>query len=60
MTEDQILGLTYGVMVLVLVGSALIVRRLPSGKALRMALAWVAIFIVAYGLARVFDIRLHG
>lgn len=56
MTEDQLLGLTYGVMLLVLVGSALVVRRMPAGKTLRMALAWVAIFAIAYGLAHVFEI----
>lgn len=60
MTEDQALGLTYGVMLLVLVGSALLVRRLPAGKAFRMALAWVAIFIIAYGLAHAFEISTSG
>ena len=35
----------------VFVASALIGRRIPMGKAARMALAWVAIFIVAIAIA---------
>ena len=31
--------------------SALAARRLPVGATAKMALAWIAIFLVAYGLA---------
>lgn len=46
MSGDQGAYLLYTVLLLVLVGSALVARRLPAGKTLRMALAWVAIFAV--------------
>lgn len=44
MNEDQALQATAAVMCLVLVGSALVSRRLPLGQTLRMVLIWVAIF----------------
>jgi aspartyl protease family protein len=34
----------------VFVASALIGRRLPVGRMVKMALAWVAIFLVAIGI----------
>ena len=46
MSGDQGAYLLYTVLLLVLVGGALVVRRLAAGKTLRMALAWVAIFAV--------------
>ncbi|HEU0311496.1 MAG TPA: TIGR02281 family clan AA aspartic protease [Sphingomicrobium sp.] len=48
MTNDQGLNLLYMVLLLVLVGSALVSRRLPVGKTAKMAAAWVAIFAVGF------------
>jgi len=47
MTGDQTGGLIWGIGALVLVVSALAARRLPLGQTVKMALAWVAIFLVA-------------
>ncbi|MGE4323900.1 MAG: TIGR02281 family clan AA aspartic protease [Sphingobium sp.] len=44
-TGDQALSTIWYLMALVLVGSALVSRRLPAGGAIRMALTWVAIFV---------------
>lgn len=44
MSSDQTANLVYSLLLLVLVGSSLIARRLPLGQTLRHALAWVAIF----------------
>lgn len=46
MTEGQGLNLIWVVVLLVVVGSALISRRIPIGQAAKMALAWVAIFAI--------------
>ena len=35
----------------VFVASALIGRRIPAGKAVKMALIWIAIFMVAIAIA---------
>ncbi len=43
-------SLVYGVIALVFVASALIGMRLPIGKAIRMMLAWLAIFAVGFVL----------
>jgi aspartyl protease family protein len=48
MSEDQGLNLIYMVLLLVLVGSALVSRRLPMGKTLKMAAAWAAIFAAGF------------
>ena len=48
MSGDQGAYLLYMVLLLVLVGSALVSRRLPMGKTLKMASAWVAIFAVIF------------
>jgi aspartyl protease family protein len=40
----------YYILLLVLVASSLIGMRLPLGKVVKMALAWVAIFGVAFGI----------
>jgi aspartyl protease family protein len=45
---DQALNLVYLFACLVLVASALIVRRLPLGHGLKMAGAWLAIFAVLF------------
>jgi aspartyl protease family protein len=48
MSGDQGAYLLYMVLMLVLVGSALVSRRLPMGKTLKMASAWAAIFAVIF------------
>jgi aspartyl protease family protein len=45
---DQALNFIYLIGCLVLVGSALMVRRLPVGQSLRMLLAWLLIFAAAF------------
>ena len=46
--EDQALGLVYLVGALVLVVSALMVRRIPIGQGLKMFAGWVLIFLAAF------------
>lgn len=46
MTDGQGISLVWAVVMLVVVGSALIARRIPLGQAAKMALAWVAIFAI--------------
>lgn len=58
MTSDQILGLIYGAMVLVLVGSALAIRRSSGKHMLRLALAWGVIFMTGLLLAKIFGLSL--
>ncbi len=48
MSGDKGAYLLYMVLLLVLVGSALLSRRLPMGKTLKMAAAWMAIFGVIF------------
>lgn len=50
MSEDQGGNLLYMVLALVLVGSSLIGMRLPVGKAVKMAAAWMAIFAVGFAI----------
>jgi aspartyl protease family protein len=45
---DQALNFIYLIGCLVLVGSALTVRRLPFGQSVRMVLAWLLIFAAAF------------
>lgn len=47
MTSDTTANALYMVLLLVLVGSSLVARRMPLGQAVKMALAWVAIFAAA-------------
>lgn len=47
---DDLARWIWGIGALVLVGSSLISRRLPIGQALKMTLAWVAIFSVVFVL----------
>ena len=47
MADWQTAGLIGGIGCLVLVLSGLVARRIPLGQAAKMALAWVAIFLVA-------------
>lgn len=48
MTGDQGLNLLYMVLLVVLVGSALVSRRLPLGQTAKMVAAWVGIFGLAF------------
>ena len=50
MSGDQGLNLLYMVLLLVLVGSSLVSMRLPIGKTMKMAAAWVAIFAVGFAI----------
>ncbi|MCY7271828.1 MAG: TIGR02281 family clan AA aspartic protease [Sphingomonas bacterium] len=50
MSGDDGMNTLYLVLCLILVGSSLIGMRLPIGKALKMILAWVAIFGVVFTL----------
>ena len=50
MSDDQGAYLLYTVLLLVLVGSAIVSRRLPMGKTLKMAAAWVAIFAIIFAI----------
>lgn len=44
MTVDQGAGILYVGMAMVLVVSALIARRLPLSRAIKLALVWIVIF----------------
>ena len=46
--EDQALGFIYSALLLVLVGSALLARRIPIGQAMKMFVAWGLIFFAAF------------
>jgi aspartyl protease family protein len=46
--EDQALSFVYALVLLMLVGSALLVRRIPMGQALKMFSAWALIFVAAF------------
>lgn len=48
MTGDQTAQLIGALLMLVLVGSSLIARRLPVGQMLRMALGWALIFATLF------------
>src|SRR6478672_2069678 len=48
MSNDSALGTIYILMAMVLVVSALMVRREPAAKMVRMALAWVVIFAAGF------------
>ncbi len=50
MNGDQGPGALYLLLWLALVVSALVARRLPVGKVIKMALAWVAIFASVFVL----------
>jgi len=45
---DQALSFVYLIGVLILVGSALMVRRIPLGQGLKMFAGWVLIFLAAF------------
>lgn len=47
---DQALSLVYLMLLLVLVGSGLAVRRAPIGSTLKMALAWILIFGLGFAI----------
>ena len=48
MTDDQAPNLLYMVLLLVLVASSLVGMRLPLGKTVKMAAAWVGIFAAGF------------
>lgn len=48
MNIDDTANLIYGLLLLVLVGSALISRSLPIGQTIKMALGWVGIFALLF------------
>jgi aspartyl protease family protein len=50
MSGEQAPSAIYLALWLMLVVSALVSRRLPVGKMIRMALAWVAIFATVFAL----------
>ncbi|MDP9422508.1 MAG: TIGR02281 family clan AA aspartic protease [Pseudomonadota bacterium] len=50
MSDDQGPNLLYMVLLLVLVASSLVGMRLPLGKTLKMASAWVAIFAAGFAI----------
>jgi aspartyl protease family protein len=50
MNDGQGISLIWGIVMLVIVGSALAARRMPIGQAAKMALAWIVIFALGLGL----------
>lgn len=48
MSGDQNVSLIWAVVMLVLVGSSLLSRRLPIGQTLKMAMAWIGIFAFGF------------
>ena len=50
MTGDDTVRLVWGVFAILLVASSLLGRQLNLGTTIRMALGWVALFALAYGL----------
>lgn len=48
MNEGQTANFLYLLLLLVLVGSSLIARRLPVSQTAKMVAAWVAIFAVGF------------
>lgn len=66
MNIDQTMSGLWYVLALVLVGSALLVRRAPMAGMIRMALLWIVIFGVLFGLfkmgekAGLFSSRMEG
>lgn len=54
MNGDQLVGLLWVGLAMVLVASGLIARRLPMRRTLSMALLWVGIFALAFAVARAF------
>ena len=52
---DQALNFVYLLGCLVLVGSALVVRRLPIGQTLKMLLAWGLIFAAIFAVIALKD-----
>ena len=54
MSGAQAAGVIWVVMALTLVGRGLIARRLPTRRALAMALLWAGIFGLAFAVAHAF------
>ena len=51
MSHDRLAGMIWLLGGLILVGSALIARRLPARRMLGLALMWVGIFAAFWGVA---------
>ncbi len=51
MTGDQLAGVIGVMLMLTLVGSGLIARRLPAKQTLAMALLWLGLFGMAFVIA---------
>ncbi|APL94148.1 TIGR02281 family clan AA aspartic protease [Sphingobium indicum] len=66
MDGDQAMSSLWYVLALVLVGSALLARRAPTGGLLRMAVLWIVIFAILLGLFKagekfgLFSSRIYG
>src|SRR3546814_6568990 len=56
MDGDQAMSSLWYVLALVLVGSALLARRAPTGGLLRMAVLWIVIFAILLGLFKAGEI----
>lgn len=50
MNGDQPLSVLYLLLLLVFVGSALAVRRMPMDKTLKLAAVWIAIFALGFAI----------
>lgn len=48
MSGDQTANFMYLILLLVLVGSAFLTRRIPMGRSLKMFGAWILIFLIAF------------
>ncbi len=49
--SDKAPYITFYILAALFVASSLVARRLPIGQAVKMALAWLAIFVVAVAIA---------
>ncbi|MDB5736352.1 MAG: hypothetical protein JWO65_20 [Sphingomonas bacterium] len=57
MSLDRAGGIVWILGAMILVGSALIVRRRPTGGLIRAALIWIAIFVALFAVAHWMDGR---
>lgn len=52
MSDGQTANILYLLLLLMFIGSSLIARRLPLGRTVKMAAAWVAIFAAGFVAAK--------
>lgn len=57
---DQAMSVLYLILVLVLVGSALVVRRIPISQGLKLFAAWILIFGAAFLIFYALEDTLRG